>query len=274
LRKEHKDNGRLRWFIGDIREYGRIVRALQGVDYLIHAAALKQIFTGQYNPLEVIRTNVEGTENVMQACVDSAVQRAVFLSSDNAVYPLNLYGATKLCGERLWLGGNVYRGCFNVVRYGNVMGSRGSVIEKYRALKTINSVEYPVYDVKMTRFWMTPLQAVELALNALAEPPQTLLVGKCPSFRVADLAKAFYLRAQLKEEGRQPGEKIHETLLTEFEAQRGYEYKDYYQILPEIKTDDKAKYFTEKGMQMEPKAITSADNPVTLNELRGLLEAL
>ena len=227
--------GQMRYFIGDIRDRNRLSRAFHGVDFVIHAAALKQVPTLEYNPFEAVLTNVIGGQNIIDAAIDQGVQRVVALSTDKAVNPVNLYGATKLCMEKLFVAGNNYAGGtktrFGVVRYGNVMGSRGSVIPLF--LKLRDTGVLPITDERMTRFWITLDQGVDTVLFALSSMHGgEVFVPKIPSMRVTDLAKAIAPNCKLKVNGIRPGEKLHEVLMTEDEADRALDTKDYYVIKP------------------------------------------
>ena len=233
MKEEFKhDKGKIRWFVGAIRDLARLKMAFRGVNIVIHAAALKRIESCEYNPSEAIRTNVMGTDNVIHAAIQSGVERAVYLSTDKSVHPVNLYGYTKGCGEKLWLWANYYLPIFSIVRYGNVMGARGSVLPYFRVLAE-QKVEFPITDLQATRFWMTFDSAVQTVLNAITGHPGLIHISKAPSFKITDLAKALYLRAKFKEIGLRPGEKRHELLVHEYEALRTYEFDNRYVILPE-----------------------------------------
>lgn len=211
-----------RWLLGDVRDLERLRRAVDGCDTVIHAAALKQVPAGEYNPGEFVKTNVIGSMNVVEACLDRGVERAVLISSDKAVHPVNVYGATKLCAEKLWLAANAYGGeqCkFSVVRYGNVRGSRGSVHERGRVSLT---------DARATRFWMEPGQAVELVLLALREMQGgEVFVPKLDRSLVADAVDH-----DGTETGLRPGEKLHEQLISDEEVGRTYDFGDHFRVLP------------------------------------------
>jgi UDP-N-acetylglucosamine 4,6-dehydratase len=227
--------GRMRYFIGDIRDRNRLSRAFHGVDFVVHAAALKQVPTLEYNPFEAVLTNVIGGQNIIDAAIDQGVQRVVALSTDKAVNPVNLYGATKLCMEKLFVAGNNYAGGtktrFGVVRYGNVMGSRGSVIPLF--LKLRDTGVLPITDERMTRFWITLDQGVDTVLFALgAMHGGEVFVPKIPSMRITDLAKAIAPRCRLKVNGIRPGEKLHEVLMTEDEADRAVDVGNYFVVKP------------------------------------------
>lgn len=234
MAQEFKDE-RLRFFIGDVRDKPRLDRAFDGVDYVVHAAALKQIPTAEYNPYECIKTNVLGAQNVIEAALDQGVVKVVALSTDKACNPINLYGATKLCSDKLFVAGNSYSGDnitrFSVVRYGNVVGSRGSVIPFF---KSINGT-LPITDPRMTRFWITLDQGVELVLLAFDEMRGgEIFVPKIPSMKVTDLAEAIAPGRQTKIVGIRPGEKLHELMIPEDDARRTLDMGKYYIIQPEF----------------------------------------
>lgn len=224
---------RLRFFIGDVRDGDRLARALYGVDWLVHAAALKQVHLCEYNPAEAVKTNVLGAQNVIDAAIDAGVSKVVALSTDKAVNPVNLYGATKLCAEKLFVHGSAYSGPretrFACVRYGNVLGSRGSVIPLW--LEQAPSGVLTLTDARMTRFWLSLGQAVDLVLQVFREMRGgEIFVPKIPSMRMVDLARAIAPEAMLKEVGMRPGEKLHEMLLTPEEAPRTREYPTHYVV--------------------------------------------
>jgi UDP-N-acetylglucosamine 4,6-dehydratase len=227
-----REDAKLRYFVGDVRDLARLKMAMRDVDIVVHAAALKRIEVCEYNPSEAVRTNVLGTDNVIHAAIQSDVHRAVYLSTDKAVYPINLYGYSKGVAEKLWLFANYYKPIFSMVRYGNVMGARGSVLPLFRALAEAR-LEFPITDMKATRFWVSFEDAVQAVLSAISGHSGLTHIAKAPSFKVVDLAKALYLRAKLKEVGLRPGEKRHEVLINEYEACRTYEFPDRYVILPE-----------------------------------------
>ena len=204
------DFGCLRYFVGDVRDVKRLRQVMEGVDIVIHAAALKQIPRCEYNPTEAIKTNVDGTANVIEACL--GVEKAVLVSTDKAVNPINLYGASKMCAEKLWLAANSFnKASFRVVRYGNVINSRGSVIEKFLDLKRRGIKEYPITDKRMSRFWITLDEAVDLIYEAL-QHNESLYIPKIPSMLLIDVAKAIDPDCAFREIGIRPGEKLHETL--------------------------------------------------------------
>ena len=227
--------GRIRYFIGDIRDRNRVSRAFHGVDFVVHAAALKQVPALEYNPFEAVLTNIIGGQNIIDAAIDQKVKRVVALSTDKAVNPVNLYGATKLCMEKLFVAGNNYAGGvgtrFSAVRYGNVMGSRGSVIPLF--LEKRSSGVLPITDERMTRFWITLDQGVDTVLFALGSMHGgEVFVPKIPSMRITDLAKALAPDCKLKINGIRPGEKLHEVLMTEDESARAVDTERYYVIKP------------------------------------------
>jgi UDP-N-acetylglucosamine 4,6-dehydratase len=228
---------RLRFFVGDVRDLPRLQRAFHGVDYVVHAAALKQVPTLEYNPFEAVLTNVIGGQNVINAAIDQGVARVVALSTDKAANPINLYGATKLCAEKLFVAGNSYASGrstqFCVVRYGNVVGSRGSVVPLYQERR--KSGVLPVTDERMTRFWITLDQGVAMVLTAFNRMVGgEVFVPKIPSMRILDLAKAMAPECKIEIIGIRPGEKLHEALLTEDEACRAYDHGDCYVIEPAL----------------------------------------
>ena len=235
FRSEIGDDPRLRWFIGDVRDRDRLDRALDGVEAVIHAAAMKQVDTAEYNPFECIRTNVLGAENVINACIDAGVDRTIALSTDKASSPINLYGASKLCSDKLFIAGNHYAGHsrtrFSVVRYGNVMGSRGSVIPLFRRLATSGTL--PITDERMTRFWITLEQAVQFVVDSFDRMHGgELYVPRIPSTKVVDLARAIAPDAQLEVVGIRPGEKLHEEMISEDDARRTMMFDDHFVITP------------------------------------------
>ena len=226
---------RLRYFIGDVREAQRLHRALHGVDIVVHAAALKQVPALEYNPFEAVKTNVLGAENVINAAIDNKVEKVIALSSDKAVNPINLYGATKLCADKLFIAGNSYSGDaktrFSIVRYGNVYNSRGSVVPFFR--EEAKKGVLPVTDPKMTRFWITLEQGVAFLLKCLGlMQGGEIFIPKIPSFRIIDLAKVIAAGCKVKIVGIRPGEKVNEVLVPEDEARNTIEYGNMYIILP------------------------------------------
>lgn len=234
---------KMRYFIGDVRDKERLLRAFEGVDYIIHAAALKQVPACEYNPFEAVKTNIMGAQNIIDAALDRGVKRVVALSTDKACAPINLYGATKLCSDKLFIAGNAYAGPkdtkFAVVRYGNVAGSRGSVIPFFQKLIDEGAKELPITDMKMTRFWLKLESAVEMVVNALENMQGgELYVKKIPSMLMPDLARAMAPDLKIKEIGIRPGEKVHEQMITREDARNTLEFEDYYIILPEINLEN------------------------------------
>ena len=232
------DDPRVRFFIGDIRDRERLEMALHGVDYVVHAAALKQVDTAEYNPMEYVKTNILGSENVMTAAIAAGVKKVVALSTDKASSPVNLYGATKLTADKLFVSGNHYsyaRGTrFAVVRYGNVVGSRGSVIPFFRRLAE-EGKPLPITDVRMTRFWITLEQAIDFVLAAFESMDGgELYVPRIPSMRVTDLAEAIAPGSEIVEVGFRPGEKLHEEMISEEDARRTIRQADRYVVAPTL----------------------------------------
>jgi UDP-N-acetylglucosamine 4,6-dehydratase len=228
----------LRFFLGDVRDQSRLYRAFEGVDYVVHAAALKQVPALEYNPTEAVKTNVMGASNIIDAAVDAGVKKVVSLSTDKAVNPINLYGATKLVAEKLFVAANDYAGNrvkFTSVRYGNVIGSRGSVIPLFKRLKKDGIKEFPITHLEMTRFWISLAQSVDLVLTALDQSVGgEIFIPKIPSMRLVDLAKAIDPDCIFKEIGVRPGEKIHESLISVDEARGVKDCDSHYVILPQF----------------------------------------
>jgi len=227
----------LRYFIGDVRDRERLYRAFAGVDYIIHAAALKQVPAAERNPFEVIKTNIIGAQNIVDAAIDCGVKKVIALSTDKAANPVNLYGATKLCSDKLFIAGNSYSGQwetkFSVVRYGNVIGSRGSVVPLLKKMRSKGIV--PVTHPEMTRFWITLEQGVNFVLRCLAMAEGgELFVPKIPSMKLADLVEAVAPGCRHDIVGIRPGEKIHEVMITEDDARHTLEFDDYFIIEPEF----------------------------------------
>jgi len=241
MMEEWAGEPRLRFFLGDVRDQQRMRRALDGVDYVVHAAALKQVPTGEYNPIELIRTNIMGAAHLIDAAIDKGVAKVVALSTDKAANPINLYGATKLCSDKLFVAGNSYAGAhptrFCVVRYGNVVGSRGSVIPFFRKMAKTGTV--PITDPRMTRFWITLDHGVELVWKAfeVMHGGETF-VPKIPSMNVVDLAEVVAPGCKHKLVGVRPGEKLHEVMVPVDEARNTVETEDMYVILPAFKAWD------------------------------------
>lgn len=237
MAQKYEDDPRVRFLIGDVRDKDRLARALDGIDYVVHAAATKIIPTAEYNPFECVKTNINGAMNLIDVCIDRGIKRVVALSTDKASNPINLYGATKLASDKLFVAGNAYAGTHNtrfaVVRYGNVMGSRGSVIPFFMSLAHTGVL--PITDTRMTRFMITLEQGVELVWHAFDDMQGgEIYIKKIPSMTIMDIAKAVAPEAKHKIIGIRPGEKIHEQMIGLEDAPHTYEYADHYKILPAI----------------------------------------
>lgn len=237
MSKRFSDEPRIRFFVGDVRDRARLYRALDGVDYVVHAAATKIVPTAEYNPFECVKTNVNGAMNVIDACIDKGVKRVVAISTDKASSPINLYGASKLASDKLFVAGNAYSGehgtTFSVVRYGNVMGSRGSVIPFFLSLKEKGVL--PITDARMTRFMISLEQGVELVWKAFEDMEGgEIYVRKIPSMNVTDIARVIAPEARQEIIGIRPGEKVHEQMIGVEDSLYTYEYDEYFKILPQI----------------------------------------
>jgi len=231
---EKINSPKLRYFLGDVRDYQRLLRATDGVDLIVHAAAMKQIPASEYNPMEAIKTNVLGAENIINAAIENGIHRVVALSTDKAANPANLYGATKLCSDKLMVAGNVLAGSrdtrFSAVRYGNVLGSRGSVIPFF--LDRAKSGSIPITDERMTRFWLTIQEGVQFVLDSFERMHGgEIFVPKIPSFKVTDVAKVVCPEIPTEIIGIRPGEKLHEVMITEDDSHNTYEFEKYYAII-------------------------------------------
>jgi UDP-N-acetylglucosamine 4,6-dehydratase (inverting) len=229
----------MRFFIGDVRDQARLERACENVDYIVHAAALKQVPACEYNPDEAIKTNINGAQNVINAALKTGVKRVVALSTDKAVDPVNLYGATKMVSDKLFIAANAYAGSkdinFSIVRYGNVAGSRGSIIPLFKGLIEKGEKELPITDTRMTRFWISLPEGVELVLKALAEAQGgETFISKIPSFKITDLAEAMCPGIGIKEVGIRPGEKLDEVMVTKEDAPNTYEYDKHFIVYPQV----------------------------------------
>jgi len=269
MMEEYQGEGRLRFFLGDVRDQGRLRRGLAGVDYVVHAAALKQVPLGEYNPIEVIRTNIMGAANVIDAAIDRGVEKVVALSSDKAANPINLYGATKLCADKLFVAANSYSGGhrtrFSVVRYGNVVGSRGSVIPLFRRVRKTGVV--PITDPRMTRFWITLEQGVALVMTAFASMQGgEVFVPKIPSMNLRDLAEVVAPGCRHEYVGIRSGEKLHEVMIPADEARNTVEVDDMYVILPAFKSWDGADAWSRYPRVPEGFCYSSDTNPVRLSQ--------
>lgn len=273
---------KLRFFIGDVRDRDRLYRAFEGVDVVIHAAALKHVTVAEYNPIEAVRTNIDGAANIIDAAIDRGVPRVVALSTDKAVNPVNLYGATKLVSDKLFVSGNAYAGgkntVFSVVRYGNVTGSRKSVVPFFARLIKEGSKELPITDMRMTRFWITLDQGVDLVFHALAHSKGgEIYVSKIPSYTVPDLARAMAPDAQLNEVGIREGEKLHEVMITNEDSRLTYDYGDHYVIYPHFEWWNHTQHFTEGGKLVPEGFRYSSDENdrwLGVEEMRNLLKSV
>lgn len=260
----------VRYFIGDIRDGARLKRALEGIDVVVHAAALKQVPAAEYNPFECIKTNVLGAQNLIEACLETGVKRVVALSTDKAAAPINLYGATKLCSDKLFVAANNIKGnrdiSFSVVRYGNVMGSRGSVIPFFLARK--DQASLPITDVNMTRFNITLDEGVDMVLWALQNAlGGEIFVPKIPSYRITDVAFAIAPTASHDVVGIRPGEKLHEEMITASDSYNTVDLGKYYAILPVQPTDIRDQYLATGGVMVDPGfTYNSGSNPEFLTQ--------
>lgn len=247
---------KLRFFIGDVRDKDRLYRAFNDIDYVIHAAAMKQVPACEYNPFEAIKTNIHGAQNVVDASIDCGVKKVVALSTDKAVNPINLYGGTKLVSDKLFIAGNAYSGgdgtIFSVVRYGNVAGSRGSVIPFFKELIERGEKTLPITDYRMTRFWITLDQGVDLVFKALKESRGgETYISKIPSFKITDLAKAMNPNGDIIEVGIREGEKLDEVMITKDDSRMTYEYEKHYIIYPHFDWWNSQKFMTPGGKLVE-----------------------
>lgn len=264
---------RLRFFIGDVRDRERLQVALNGVGYVIHTAALKRVEKGEYEPREFKKTNIDGTENVIDACIASGVKRAVLLATDKGVEAINIYGKSKAYAESEFIAACHYKPIFNVVRYGNVINSRGSVIPFFQGLVEGGAKALPVTRANMTRFAMTYDMAVKLVMRALGELPQQIFVAKAKSFSLVRLCEAF--GCKMDEKGIGAGEKLHEVLINEYESRRAYDFGDHFRVLPELPWDDECPY--EKGVRMEPwTEYNSYDNDdwMSVDDIKEMIRSL
>ena len=277
--REYAD--KLRFFIGDVRDKERLTRAFEGVDYVIHAAALKQVPACEYNPNEAIKTNIHGAQNVIDAALDTNVKKVVALSTDKAVNPVNLYGGTKLVSDKLFIAANAYAGNkdinFSIVRYGNVAGSRGSVIPKFYDMIKKGCTELTITDYRMTRFWISLTQGVELVIKALEEATGgETFISKIPSFKISDLAEAMMPGCKTKEIGIYPGEKLHEIMVTVEDSATTYEYDKHFIVYPQVTWNEKQKINTS-GKKVEEGFSYSSDNNtqwLSVEEIRELLKTV
>lgn len=260
----------LRYFIGDVRDYERLKTAFVNVDIVIHAAALKQVNTAEYNPLECIKTNINGAENVIKAAIECNVKKVIALSTDKAVNPVNLYGGTKLVSEKLFISANNSYGNhptrFAVTRYGNVIGSRGSIIPIFKDLVKQKANFFPITDTRMTRFWMTIEESVQLVLSSIVYMTGgETFVPKIPSIKITDLAKAIDPNKKIKVIGLRPGEKLHESLCSLDESHLVVEYKNYYLVMPSTSMNKDRKKFFKNSLGEKGKKLLNNFNYNSLN---------
>lgn len=263
MAKQFGGDSRVRFFIGDVRDRERLYRALDGVDYVVHAAATKIVPTAEYNPFECVKTNINGAMNLIDACVDKGIKRVVALSTDKASSPVNLYGATKLASDKLFVAGNAYAGGqhtrFAVVRYGNVMGSRGSVIPFFMSIKDKGVL--PITDPRMTRFMISLEQGVDLVWHAFQDMVGgEIYVKKIPSMKVTDLATVIAPEARQEIVGIRPGEKLHEQMISEEDAYYTYAYREHYKILPAIHSWDQDVQRIQNGQKVPEGFSYTSDN--------------
>lgn len=273
---------KLRFFIGDVRDEARLRRALNGVDYIVHAAALKQVPACEYNPMEAVKTNIDGAMNIVNAALDSDVEKVVALSTDKAVNPVNLYGGTKLVSDKLFIAANAYRGesgtTFSVVRYGNVAGSRGSVIPFFDKLIKSDADSLPITDFRMTRFWISLDEGIQLVIKALNEAQGgETFISKIPSFRITDLATAMAPDLEQVEVGIREGEKLHECMVPAADSASTYEYENNFIIYPHMEWCDISKIDLGDGEKVESGFVyDSGTNTewLSVDELRRLVSEM
>ncbi|MCU0285366.1 MAG: UDP-N-acetylglucosamine 4,6-dehydratase (inverting) [Acidobacteria bacterium] len=271
---------RMRFQIGDVRDQDRLYRSFEGVDVVIHAAALKHVPAMEYNPIEAVKTNIHGAENVINAALDRGVKKVIALSTDKGVYPVNLYGATKMVSDKLFVHANAYSGmkdiAFSVVRYGNVAGSRGSVIPYFKSLLAKGEKKLPITDPGMTRFWISLDEGVNLVFEAIEKAKGTeVYVSKIPSFKVVDLARAMCPDSELVDVGMRAGEKLHELMITEEDSRRAFDFGNYYIIYPQVDWWDINRHYVEGGKPVPCGFKYSSDNNdqwLNIDQIRGLLE--
>ena len=278
MAKLYQGDPRVRFFIGDVRDKDRLYRALDGVDYVVHAAATKIVPTAEYNPFECVKTNINGAMNLIDACIDKGVKKVVALSTDKASSPVNLYGATKLASDKLFVAGNAYSGehgtRFSVVRYGNVMGSRGSVIPYFLSIK--DSGVLTITDPRMTRFMISLEQGVELVWHAFDDMVGgEIYVKKIPSITMPDLATAVSATAEQKIIGIRPGEKLHEQMISAEDSFHTYEYPEHFKILPAINGWDETPERIKDGVKVPEGFVYASDNNsewMTIGQLQDWIE--
>lgn len=280
--QQHFNDDCMRYFIGDVRDQNRLRRAMRGVDYVIHAAALKQVPAAEYNPMECIKTNIDGAENVIEAALDNNVEKVIALSTDKAANPINLYGATKLASDKLFVAANNISGdqktLFSVVRYGNVVGSRGSVLPFFQKLIAEGAEHLPITHTEMTRFWISLQQGVDFVLKNFERMlGGEIFVPKIPSIRIPDLATAIAPSMSQKEIGIRPGEKLHEIMCPADDSYHTYEYSDHFVIAPTIIFSSRSNDFTINAIGEEGKPVehgfeySSKDNPdfMTIDQIKA-----
>jgi UDP-N-acetylglucosamine 4,6-dehydratase/5-epimerase len=270
----------IRFFLGDIRDKERLYRSFEGVDYVIHAAALKQVPAAEYNPFEAVKTNILGAQNIIDAAIDRGIRKVIALSTDKAVSPINLYGATKLAMEKLFIAANSYAGSketsFALVRYGNVIGSRGSVIPFFNGMKNNGVTKFPITDERMTRFWITLDQGATLVAQAVEESVGgEVFVPKIPSMRILDLIRAISKEAEYEVVGIRPGEKIHESLVSEDDGRNTIDTMDKYVVLPPFANGGKKYHRYTKFPRMSDGFSYRSDNNVqwlTVEEIEQFIK--
>ena len=279
MAKKFQGDSRVRFFIGDVRDKDRLYRALDGVDYVVHAAATKIVPTAEYNPFECVKTNINGAMNLIDACIDKGVKKVVALSTDKASSPVNLYGATKLASDKLFVAGNAYSGehgsRFAVVRYGNVMGSRGSVIPFFLSVRDKGVL--PITDTRMTRFMISLEQGVELVWHAFDDMVGgEIYVKKIPSMTIGDLATAVAPECEQHVIGIRPGEKLHEQMISAEDSFHTYEYAEHFKILPAIHNWHNSPERIKNGVKVPEGFVYSSNNNsewMTIDELRAWIQA-
>ena len=272
---------KLRFFIGDVRDRERLARAFEGVDYVIHAAALKQVPACEYNPAEAIKTNIGGAQNVIDAALDRGVKKVVALSTDKAVNPVNLYGGTKLVSDKLFIAANAYAGgkdvCFSIVRYGNVAGSRGSVIPFFHNILKNGGTQLPITDYRMTRFWISLRQGVELVIKALEEARGgETFISKIPSFKITDLAQAMLPGCEMPQVGIREGEKLHEIMVTVEDSPHTYEYDKHFIVYPQMVWSERQQVLPGGKKVAEGFSYSSGNNTqwLSVEEIKELLKSV
>ena len=273
--QKYQNDKRVEFMIGDVRDRNRLSRSMDGIDCVVHAAATKIVPTAEYNPFECVKTNINGAMNVIDACIDRGINRVVALSTDKASNPINLYGATKLASDKLFVAANDYASKhdtqFSVVRYGNVMGSRGSVIPFFKSLPS--NEDLPITDKRMTRFMITLEQGVELVWHAFNDMQGgEIYVKKIPSVNIVDLAKAIRPGGKIKFIGIRPGEKLHEQMISQEDAHYTYEYKSYYKILPMIHNWHNDPMRIKDGLRVEEGFTYSSNNNIEWMSMETLVD--